>query len=312
MRVQAINTNTNFKGLFTDKSSQNGGNWKMEYQPYSWEKNEAGEIGRMANKQRVDVYASALPDNEEIYNKLITNYGTYSEYSDDILGTRSYYRSPDGKMRRTIDEKPALNREQSLEVLSKKYDRFLDLKQYENQNLVSTSENIMERANIASNRYNEASAKQLEGYNYGQGFMQKSDGLRIMNNARTDMDSAKYVMKNCTDALFNQTEEHKRLTTSIFNTYANKEKITKELNQLKELRESGKLIDISSRTIENPNAPLVAALQNIRAAAEKFICLPHKIMSMGEIIKQVNPRAIEGGYNEQIVRYVENIIRKGV
>ena len=35
-------------------------------------------------------------------------------------------------------------------------------------------------------------------------------------------------------------------------------------------------------------------------------------MSMGEIIKQVNPRAIEGGYNEQIVRYVENIIRKGV
>lgn len=312
MRIQAINTNTNFRGLFTDKKSQNGGNWKMEYQPYSWEKNEAGEIGRMANKQRVDVYASALPDNEEIYNKLITNYGTYSEYSDDILGTRSYYRSPDGKMRRTIDEKPALNREQSLEVLSKKYDRFLDLKQYENQKLVSDSENILERSNIASNRYDAASAKQVEGYNYGQGFMQKSEGLRMMNSAKSDMDSAKYVMKNCAEALFNQTEEHQRLTTSIFKTYANKEKVTKELKQLKELRESGKLIDISSRTIENPNAPLVAALQNIRAAAEKFICLPHKIMSMGEIIKQVNPRAIEGGYNEQIVRYVENIIRKGV
>ena len=312
MRVQAINTNTNFKGLFTDKSSQNGGNWKMEYQPYSWEKNEAGEIGRMANKQMVDVYASSLPDNEEIYRKNATIYGTYSEYSDDIFGTRSYYRSEDGKMRRTIDEKPALNREKSLEVLSKKYERFLDLKQYENQNLAYNSSNMKIQVDNASKRYDEASAKQLEGYNYGQGFMQKSDGLRIMNNARTDMDSAKYVMKNCTDALFNQTEEHKRLTTSIFNTYANKEKITKELNQLKELRESGKLIDISSRTIENPNAPLVAALQNIRAAAEKFICLPHKIMSMGEIIKQVNPRAIEGGYNEQIVRYVENIIRKGV
>ena len=31
MKIQAINTNTNFKGLFTDKSAQNNGNWRMEY-----------------------------------------------------------------------------------------------------------------------------------------------------------------------------------------------------------------------------------------------------------------------------------------
>ena len=69
MRIQAINTNTNFKGLFTNKSNENGGNWKMEYQPYSWEKNADGDIGYMANKERVDVYASRLPDNEEIFTR---------------------------------------------------------------------------------------------------------------------------------------------------------------------------------------------------------------------------------------------------
>ena len=36
MKINAIN-NTNFRGLFTDKSSQNGSNWKMEYSPYAWE-----------------------------------------------------------------------------------------------------------------------------------------------------------------------------------------------------------------------------------------------------------------------------------
>ena len=52
MKIQAINTNTNFKGLFTDKSAQNNGNWRMEYQPYSWESN---NTGKMANKERIDI-----------------------------------------------------------------------------------------------------------------------------------------------------------------------------------------------------------------------------------------------------------------
>lgn len=312
MRIQAINTNTNFRGLFTDKTSQNGGNWKMEYQPYSWERNKAGEVGRMANKERVNVYSSILPDNEEVYGKEVTNDGKYSEYSDDIFGTRSYYRNEDGTMRRTIDEKPALNREQSLEVLSKKYDRFLDLKQYENQKLAYDSHGIRDRVEIASKKYDNASSRQIDGFNYGQGFMQKSEGLRMMNAARSDMNLAKVVIKNGADALFNHTEEYQRLTASVFKTYANKEKVTKELNQLKELRESGKLIDISSRTVENPNAPLQAALQNIKAAADKFLCLPHKIISMAEILKQVNPREIEGGYNNEIIRYVETLIKRGV
>ena len=65
MKINAIN-NTNFRGLFTDKTAQNGGNWRMEYSPYSWESNNSS---KMANKKKIDVYASSLPDNEEIYTK---------------------------------------------------------------------------------------------------------------------------------------------------------------------------------------------------------------------------------------------------
>lgn len=309
MRIQAINTNTSFKGLFTDKSKENGGEWKMEYQPYSWEKNKDNEIGRMANKEYIDIYASKLPDNDEIFTR-----NTYyrKESSKDILGTESYYLNYDGTMRTPIDEKPAMNREDSLKVLHKKYDVFTDMKKQEKNRLEGKLDVLKANIKDSSDLYNQAAGRQVEGYEYGQALFQRSEGLRMMYNAKQDMDSHKSALKNNSDYLYETAKQYAKLTDSIIGSYENKDKIAKELNQLKELRESGKLIDISSRTAVRPNAPLVAALQNIRAAAEKFICLPHKIMSMGEIIKQVNPRAIEGGYNEQIVRYVENIIRKGV
>ena len=125
MKIQSIHANTNFKGLFTDKSKENSGNWKMEYQPYSWEKNHNYAISRMANKQSFDIYDSKLPDNEEIY---LRNTTYRAETSKDILGTESYFVNYDGTMRRTIDEKPAMNREKSLEVLYKKYNAFLEMK----------------------------------------------------------------------------------------------------------------------------------------------------------------------------------------
>ena len=80
------------------------------------------------------------------------------------------------------------------------------------------------------------------------------------------------------------------------------------INQLKELREAGKLIDISSRTAPNKNGALEAALQNIGSAAEKFICLPKKILSMQEIFKMLGPNHLDGKHNSEIIRYVENLI----
>ena len=59
MKINAI-TNTSFKGLFTDRTQENNGNWRMEYRPYSWE-------NKMVPKTKIDVFSSVLPTNEEIY-----------------------------------------------------------------------------------------------------------------------------------------------------------------------------------------------------------------------------------------------------
>ena len=69
MKINAIN-NTNFKGLFTNKSSQNGGNWRMEYSPYAWESKNGWEIdSKMANQSGIDIFGTCLPDNEKIYTE---------------------------------------------------------------------------------------------------------------------------------------------------------------------------------------------------------------------------------------------------
>ena len=309
MRIQAINTNTNFKGLFTKKSNENGGNWKMEYQPYSWEKNADGDIGYMANKERVDVYASRLPDNEEIFTRE-TYYA--KESSKDILGTESYFLGYDDKMRRTIDEKPAMNREDSLKVLKKKYEVFLDMKKDEKNALERGLSAHKDAAETTLREYGVASSSQANGYEYGQGFMQKGEGLRRMYNAKFDMDAANAKLGRNFDDLYNHTKKYTKLTNSMLNARDYKDKIAEEIDTIKGLRESGKLIDISSRTADKPNAPLEAALNDIRASMGKFICLPHRLITFNEVLRVVNPRNIEGNCKGQFINFVEDIIRRGI
>lgn len=309
MKIQAINTNTNFRGLFTDKTRENGGNWKMEYQPYSWEKNYSGEIGRMANKTGFDATISKLPDNEEIYSTYTPH---RKESSKDILGTESYFVNYDGTMRRTIDEKPAMNREKSLEVLYQKYNELLKMK---NEKMQALEKSFLEgkiSADNATRFYNSATQEQEGAYRYGQGLFQRGEGLRDMYNAKRKMDDSNAMLKTHFNNLYEGTKKYVDMKNSMLDVNKNKDEIVEEVGKLKDLRASNKLIDISSRTIENPNAPLQEALQNIRTAAEKFICLPHKLVSMSEILQQVNPRFIQGGYNNEIIRYIETLIKRGV
>lgn len=300
MRIQAINTNTNFKGLFTDKTSQNNGNWRMEYSPYSWEKNSDGKIGQMANKAKFDVLTDKiLPDNEEIFVRFSET--PRAESSKDILGTESYFIRPDGRMRSTITEVPAMNREDSLKVLDQKYDRFLGMKDYLKRNLETNFDTLKNSADSASSDYNSHSAEHMKGmferaYNKDQ--------------ARRYMDQDKAALKNSTDKMYENAQKYIKLVNSMESVRNTKEKISKEINRLEELRKADKLIDISRQGIDNANAPLAEALQNIKAAAEKFICFPTKIVSMAEIMKKVNPRCIEGGYNNEIMRYVETLVRQ--
>lgn len=304
MKIQSIHANTNFKGLFTDKSKENSGNWKMEYQPYSWEKNHNYAISRMANKQSFDIYDSKLPDNEEIY---LRNTTYRAETSKDILGTESYFVNYDGTMRRTIDEKPAMNREKSLEVLYKKYNAFLEMKNEKKAMLEKSFFNNKVSADKAYRLYNSASSEQYDAYQYGQDLFQKGEGLRRMYNAKVRMDDSNAMQRTHLNNLYDDTKKYIELTNSMIDVNKHKDDIVKEVNKLKDLRASNKLIDISSRTVENPNAPLQSALQNIRTAAEKFICLPHKLVSMSEVLRQVNSQD-----KNEIIRYIDTLIKSGL
>lgn len=291
MKIQAINTNTNFKGLFTDKSAQNNGNWRMEYQPYSWESN---NTGKMANKERIDIYANMLPDNEEIYTK---NKGYYAETSGDILGTTSYYKTYDGRMRRTIDEMPAMNREDSLKVLDKKLGKFLEQKQELRKELEANFDRQTLAIRSSSDNYNIAS------YELDNTFWTKK-------NIKNNMDNAARELKNNADIMYQNSQNYIKLMGSIDAVRQTKENGQKEIKQIEELRKSGKLIDISRRDIPNPNEALKQALADIRAAAGKFLCLPHKLMSMDEILKIVNPRNLSSGYDNEIMHHIEKLIKR--
>lgn len=293
MKIQAINTNTNFKGLFTDKSAQNNGNWRMEYQPYSWESN---NTGKMANKERIDIYANMLPDNEEIYTK---NKGYYAETSGDILGTTSYYKTYDGRMRRTIDEMPAMNREDSLKVLDKKLGKFLEQKQELRKELEANFDRQTLAIRSSSDNYNIAS------YELDNTFWTKK-------NIKNNMDNAARELKNNADIMYQNSQNYIKLMGSIDAVRQTKENGQKEIKQLEELRKSGKLIDISRRDIPNPNEALKQALADISAAAGKFLCLPHKLMSMEEVLKIVNPRNLSSGYNNEIMHHIEKLIKRTV
>lgn len=293
MKIQAINTNTNFKGLFTDKSAQNNGNWRMEYQPYSWESN---NTGKMANKERIDIYANMLPDNEEIYTK---NKGYYAETSGDILGTTSYYKTYDGKMRRTIDEMPSMNREDSLKVLDKKLGKFLEQKQELRKELEANFDRQTLAIRSSSDNYNIAS------YELDNTFWTKK-------NIKNNMDNAARELKNNADIMYQNSQNYIKLMGSIDAVRQTKENGQKEIKQIEELRKSGKLIDISRRDIPNPNEALKQALADIRAAAGKFLCLPHKLMSMEEVLKIVNPRNLSSGYNNEIISHVEKLIKRTI
>ena len=293
MKIQAINTNTNFKGLFTDKSAQNNGNWRMEYQPYSWESN---NTGKMANKERIDIYANMLPDNEEIYTK---NKGYYAETSGDILGTTSYYKTYDGRMRRTIDEMPSMNREDSLKVLDKKLGKFLEQKQELRKELEANFDRQTLAIRSSSDNYNIAS------YELDNTFWTKK-------NIKNNMDNAARELKNNADIMYQNSQNYIKLMGSIDAVRQTKENGQKEIKQLEELRKSGKIIDISRRDIPNPNEALKQALADIRAAAGKFLCLPHKLMSMEEVLKIVNPRNLSSGYNNEIMHHIEKLIKRTV
>ena len=293
MRINAINNNLGFKGLFTNKSAQNNGNWLMEYSPYSWE---ANNTSKMANKQKFDIFDAKLPDNEEIYKK----YSYLAENSTDILGTESYYVRDDGSMRRTITEVPAMNREESLKVQNKKLEAFLGMKNKKflelKNNLCGTLDNIT----AAESKFDSYAAAMPTGV-----FASSSDRKYAAHGMYDEFDKVQKTAKG----LYHDYNSYIYLKESADAVLAQKERNAKEINILNELRQSGKLIDISRRDLREANKPLVESFQlGFNALKAKFVCLPHKLMSMSEIIQSLGIHNLTAENKQMIVNCINRLI----
>ena len=269
MKIQAVNTS--FKGLFTDKSAQNGGNWYMEYRPYSWESN---NTGKMAPKAHVDEFASTLPDNEEIFTR-----GTiHTESSKDILGTESYYKAENGTMRRKITEAPAMNREESLKVLDKKLAAFLELKQATRDSIEASFAPLYTNINQSQRQYENASER------YHESFFGRNSAKEVMDQQHSNVMIASLNM-------YDRVKKYTKLMGSIDDVNAKRKTIQEKIKLIGDLRESGHLVDISRRDIINPNEALVQTLKNMREAMQKFVCLPNETIPIAAILEKLGKNA---------------------
>ena len=296
MRINAINS-TNFKGLFTNKSTND--NWRMEYSPYSWEQN---NTSKMAPKKQFSIYSMTLPDNEEIFTK--DNLYYEKESSKDILGTESYFKNTEtGKIRKTITEVPAMNREDSLRVLNKKLAKFLGMKE-EEISLIRNDVEIIKPSTVKSeDRFRKFYSDAEEGYFSRDYSLSTSHGIM-----KEEFDN----VKNNVVSLYNKFNNYVQLRDSVDNVKKQISLNESEINQLKKLRVSNQLIDISRRDIYDPNKALWEALQDIRKAANKFVCLPHKLISMDEILKSLGRAVKKEDIPQEAIKFVDTLIKKSI
>lgn len=292
MRIEPI-TNTNFKGLFTDKSAQNNGNWKMEYSPYSWEKD---NTSKMARKEHLDIFASSLPDNEEIYTE------GRRESSVDILGTESYYRNNyTGQMRTTISEVPAMNRETSLRVRDKKLDKFLEMKQNFKAKLLQMFE--QRHANLLSH------SQAFDSYSedYDRGFWA---GAHTRNANKSYMVNQKNEIVENALSMYDNGNQYVRLDQSMESVRKTKEKGLKEIKMLEDARTSGQLIDISRRDVDKANQPLLDALRNMRSTTNKILVLPNASMKLSEFLNELKSKGVRIDIPEEVIKYIDTQLKK--
>ena len=298
MKINAIN-NTNFKGLFTNKSSQNGGNWRMEYSPYAWESKNGWTIdSKMARQCDIDVFGTCLPNNEKIYTE---KNGRKS--AKDILGTEFYYEYDNGKVRKTITEVPAMNREDSLKVYNQKLNKFLEMKKEKAESMenavANATKNLDDDAEMFYSR-----ADDLKNSYFGRSYTTKDSSRMMENKFNKVKDSLEDVTKQFKDYAHLR-DSSDRVKQYIYDN-------EKEISLLSEKRKAGKLIDISRRDIYDPNKALWSALQNIKEAAEKYVSLPHKTISVQEILKAVGTKAKKVDIPKLAIQYVDSLIQKRI
>lgn len=293
MKINAIN-NTNFRGLFTDKSSQNGGNWKMEYSPYAWESPNGYNLSKMDTQRDIDIFGTVLPDNEKIYTE---NYNRKS--AKDILGTEFYYETYDGRVRKTITEVPAMNREDSLRVYNSKLQKFLEMK---SNKLASIAQAILDIPNGFTemcSKFNERARDIKQGY-FARSYTLEGSS----NEMTTQFDN----MTRSANKAVDEFKQYKSMRESMDFVKKYIAENDKEIELLSEKRNAGKLIDISKRDAYDPNKKLWQALQNIKEAVDKYVSLPHKTISVQEILNNIGKDIKKADIPKVAIEYVDYLV----
>ena len=300
MKIQSVNS-IKFGGVFTDKSYQNNGNWRMEYSPYSWENDNSS---RMKHKEKIDIFASTLPDNEEIYKVKSESYYRIFESSEDLLGTVSYWHDfKKDDMRKTIVQVPSMDRETSLDVLRKKLEKFMAMKgEYGNKILNDMKEN-MSKVNESKSFYNKASV------DYDAGFL-ASQYSKSTNKSIMDENASKIVDE--AQKMYNSSKDYVKLRASMDDLRINIEKTKQEVEKLKDARLNHKLIDISKRDVYDPNKLLWDALQDIRNCYGKLVALPHKTVTVEELISESGVKLTDTKLASKIIKFVDELIAKRI
>lgn len=280
MKIQAINTT--FRGQFTNASYKNNNDWRMEYRPYSWEKNPNGKYG-MAIQEEWSTRDKTLPDNEKkfVNNTDMNLYGSMKgrKYCQDIFGTEFYYCDYDkNSERKVITEMPAMNLEESLSVRNAKLALFLNEKNKQKIEDESTIQKYHNEVNTQDSNYH------YESRDYEKGWLERAASKDTDKNYM-DIYHAKAI--DAEHSLNNTVKKYIELRDSIDSVNAEVAKNKEELLKIENAKVHNALIDISQRDIYDPNKALWEALQDIKAAAGKLIALPHRTISMKELISKI-------------------------
>ena len=321
MRVNPVNF-TNFKGVYKEVIKENGEK-DYFYRPYSWELIQKGFLGNNAmyyakgsNCDYIEpysVYDDFLPNNELKSIDLSDRENHLTGYTD-VFGTVVDYPASYSKIRPSHYD--TMNREESLEVYSDKMKAFLMEKRAQLKNF----EEKQRKINLVNDEELYSSfSKFVPGLSYTPFYKNFAKNIQIT-------ESNIYNSANIVRSYF-KTED------KIFN-------MEKEIKLLREARLQGKLIDISNRSVEDPNKPaweyVNGFIQDIYEGSEpkkvqelnvynktnytdKVLALPHKTVLMKDFLKEVlearsyksfyyNPQETVKNLPKYVVEHIDYII----
>ena len=254
--------------------------------------------------------SSKLPNNEKIFfetspRKYEWQKKSGRESCKDLLGTEFYYHDFNtNKMRKAIEHMEALNREDSLQVLGKKFDKFLDMKKDKQKGL-----------EFEIDAQKKLILEDMQNFDYFSTDFDKGFWDRINEKTydKAKMVSHKDNMQKVMNDLFGNIEKYIQLRNSADSIKAQKETVKNEIARLQQARESGNLIDISQRVfVYDPNKPLWDALQNPQEAKNKMVALPNMTISIQKILKDIGATITSKDIAEKAIKYIDKLIERDI